>query len=436
MKAGMLEEYILKQPLKTIKMKKMKITLLTILLALFVQASFAQTLIESSDATAGDVDGNAVLELRSNSKALLLPRIPKATMDGMTSPVNGLMTVTSDQDDNYILFYFDGNLHADSWYRLLASYDGLSSLSDVRRDESPTFESSYYIGASAGPVTDNAMNNLVIGFEAGKNMAKSADDMKNNTVIGARSAEYLISGSFNTFIGNNSGPADGSGGAFNYSTAVGVDLETSGNYSTALGADARAIGTESIAIGHSEALASHAISIGGTAKAEDASAIAIGHGAEAPTAGSVAIGHNAIVTNQSFSNATAIGTDSRADGEYATALGYGAKVYNANSTAIGYNAITNSDNQIMLGSAEKIFMPGLYNNSSDALEDQDHHAVYIDSSGELRKGPELTATFGDVLKLTPRTSPPNSPLEGYIYYNSDNKKVWVYTGTGGWVSLN
>ena len=418
-------------------MKNMKTTLLTLTLALLAQVSFAQVVI-SNDGTA-TADPSAVLELKTlttsgDAKGLLLPRLDYSSVtNNILNPANGLMVMGGNDSDaeneRGVFVYHKYTVPAEGWYRVLTEYNAtLSMLSDVRR-ESPTFEDSYYIGVGAGPVTGNAINNLVIGFEAGKNMAKSGDDMKFNTVIGARSAEYLTSGSYNTFIGNNSGPADGSGGAFNYSTAVGVNSETYGNYSTALGADARAIGKRSIAIGHSEALASYAISIGDSAIADDLSAIAIGYKAEAPTAGSVAIGHNATVTNQSFSNATAIGTDSRADGQYATALGFGAKAYNENSTAIGYNAQTNSDNQIMLGSAEKIFMPGLYDTGADALEDQGHQAVYIDSSGELRKGPELTATFGDVLKLTPRTSPPNSPLEGYIYYNSDNKKVWVWNGT-------
>ena len=372
-------------------MKKMKLTLLTIALAFLAQATFGQVLITDGTTSTTDPNPNAVLDLKSNQRPLILPwllnsNLPDATTFGSSGmifmgagAINGyyynIRFITEDQSGNSV------------WATALSSLNGLNALADVRQ-ESPLYVSSYYIGEGAGPDTDNAINNLVIGFEAGKNMAKSGGDMKNNTVIGSKSASDLTSGSYNTFVGNNSGPSNGNG-TIEYSTLIGTNALASGNNSTALGAYAEADGPESIAIGHDATSIIEAISIGSEAKALGLSAVALGHLTNSFSEGSIAIGYNAEITYGS-DNAVAIGSNSRADKVNATALGVSAKAIHTNSTAIGYNAETSSDNQIMLGANEFIFMPGIISNGSDAVSG--NLAVYIDqTSGELKKGPALPA---------------------------------------------
>ena len=372
-------------------MKTLKFTLLLLTFALLGQVAIAQVVISDNGTTSADP--NAVLELKSDTKALLLPRLDPAVVFPFTNPVNGLIFVGEDSQGFLEALYFYHKITGASdgaWHKvLLQGVTGLGDLTDVKTTINPASPNapSYYIGLDAGPTTGVAEGNLVIGASAGKNM--DGTGIK-NTVIGFESAENLESGKYNTFVGNNSGPAFGVGaGAVEYSTAIGVDAETQGNFTTALGPVASANGTESIAIGRVATTGqTQAISIGSYAEASGKYAVALGHLSESDAESSVAIGYKAKVPNSTDNNATAVGGNSTASAANSTALGANANVNHSNSTAIGYNAVTNSDNQIMLGANEKVFIPGLILNSNTA--DAGDLAVYIDpTTHQLTQGPAL-----------------------------------------------
>jgi hypothetical protein len=279
MKAGIPDEYMLKQSLKTIKMKNMKFTLLTVLLVFLAQATIAQVLITDDAATFPTANPNAVLDLKSDFKPLILPVLPIENyldldpVTGGTPPAYGMICVTKDTgsppftDFFKLQFYWDlPGTGEDGWKAILTERSYLSALRDVKRTGA-VIRTSYYIGEGAGgPVGAQTEYNTVVGYKAGNSLNSSesntflgyeaggnhaiSDDQSGaggNTAIGAQSGIALTTGYGNTFLGI---AADAlADGTIYFSTAIGSEAKTDGVKSTALGYNATTNGANSTAIG-------------------------------------------------------------------------------------------------------------------------------------------------------------------------------------------
>jgi hypothetical protein len=316
-------------------MKKMKFTLLTILLALFVQASFAQDInmtgkkvlvtdgtMMVTDSAAQDIqvphNTNAILELKSSTKPLILPVIPFNTFTTIT-PAEGMICVTTGVPGfdapafHTLQFYFDEpGTGDDAWYQILTQKHDINSLHDVRR--SGTARTSYYIGIGAGDNASSATeNNTTFGYNAGHSITVS----KANTLLGLDAGKFITTGNPQNNDGNN--------------VAVG------------------ALSGITLVTGHSNTFV-------GTQT--DATA--------AETAFSVAIGYLAKTT-----------------GDESIAIGNEASTNGFRSTAIGSGAATTKPNQVVLGtSSEHVVIPGLYGGTTTA-DSTTNRAVYVTDNGTL-----------------------------------------------------
>ncbi len=85
-------------------MKNLITPILVLLLFPFAEALVAQVAINN---TAIDPDGSAMLDISSNEKGILIPRMTAAQKEGISSPAEGLMVFQTDATAGY--YYYDGS---------------------------------------------------------------------------------------------------------------------------------------------------------------------------------------------------------------------------------------------------------------------------------------------------------------------------------------
>ncbi len=194
-------------------------------------------------------DPSAILDVKSNDKGFLVPRLMENQKNGILNPANGLLIYQTDADSGF--FYFNGA----NWIPILSK----SIVKLIDEDEDTTVEVeqnpdedmvrislggveslTFSRNASAVPTLElkNAFDNTVVGEFAGLNLSPNGIDGKYNTFLGHNAGRLATSAGFNTFLGNNAG--------YNASTSVlntfvgneaGYNNE-SGNSNTAIGQQA------------------------------------------------------------------------------------------------------------------------------------------------------------------------------------------------------
>lgn len=217
-------------------------------------------------------DGTAILDVKSTTKGILIPRMTLAERSSIASPVAGLMVY---QTDNYTGFYFfngsiwfvfddDGTTVSDiddnTKMQVEESADediirfDIDGTEKMRLKES-TLEfvntgKSVFIGEEAGEVDDETENsNVFIGYQAGKSNTSGAYNTvsgykalysnttadsntalgykalynnslgSSNTGIGYEALKNITTGANNTAIGEDAGPTSSgtnNSGAFGY----------------------------------------------------------------------------------------------------------------------------------------------------------------------------------------------------------------------------
>ncbi len=286
-------------------------------------------------------DPSAMLDVKSTTKGLLLPRMSGAQRIGIVSPATGLMVY--DTDSNTFWCYAGS-----SWIEIVSGYVAL--LQDADADTKVEVEQSadedtirftvagveiakmdnerlhvqslgrsLFIGKDAGLNDDGTNNeNSFVGYEAGMQNTAGIS----NTAFGYRGLRANTAGTFNTAIGHEALAANTTG--HNNST-VGNDAllsNTTGIDNTAIGGDVlknNISGSFNTAIGRS----------------------ALGFN----TAGqyNVAVGNSALTTNTGDYN-TGIGALSlsvNSIGEHNVGIGYSANMFNligSRNTIVGYEA--------------------------------------------------------------------------------------------------
>ncbi len=296
-------------------------------------------------------DASAMLEVTSDSKGILIPRLSSAQRIGITTPANGLMVFDTDTKS---FWYYDEGASTPVWTQIISSNNN-SELSDADGDTKIQVEessdediihfdmggkeyfnmykgrlninntgNSVFIGNYAGikdDLTDN--NSTFLGYSAG--MENTSGDY--NTAVGGRALYQNTTGDDNVAIGNDAMITNTLGGG---NTAIGVrSLEdnTKGYYNVAVGYFSLNNNIESnsnTAVGR-YSLYSH--------KRND---------------DNTAIGTHSLANDTSGYANTAVGSyslRSNINGDKNTALGYGALWSSEGAdenTAVGYNALTNS----------------------------------------------------------------------------------------------
>ncbi|NOX85784.1 MAG: hypothetical protein GXO86_07445, partial [Chlorobi bacterium] len=239
-----------------------KFTLFFIVLLMTVTAIQSQVAI-NTDGSAPDP--SAMLDVKSDTAGILIPRMTANQRDAISNPANGLMVYVTDDSTFY---YYSGtawekvgkgarlwSVDTDTIYRLAGS----TKLVTIRPDY-PTLEvkghisqtgtgQSVFIGEGAGENDDLSDNhNVFIGYEAAKNntsgyncAAFGYQSLKNNTTgrdnaaFGYQSLFTNSTGVHNVAIGSGALYSNNTG---NDNTAIGfisLAMNTSGSSNTATG---------------------------------------------------------------------------------------------------------------------------------------------------------------------------------------------------------
>ena len=254
------------------------------MLNISVYAQTGGVVISNGAATA---DGSAMLDVQSDTKGMLVPRMTEAQRDAINPAptATGLMIYQTDGTAGF--YYFDGT----AWKSIGAGVHGINDLTDGK-----TGGFNVFLGEDAGTNNTSGDENTAVGYWAfaanltgSKNVANGAFALQANstglanTAVGYSALDAGNKGDYNTAVGalalrNNLG---------NNNTALGytaLDVNTAGNNNTALGHGANVTSsnlTNATAIGYNAKVAtSSSLVLGGTGT----DAVKVGIGTNAPSA--------------------------------------------------------------------------------------------------------------------------------------------------------
>src|SRR5690554_1748231 len=260
------------------------------------------------------INPNAVLDIESNNKGLLLPRLALTATDNvapLTAHVAGMTvynTATNGDDETAVTpgyYYNDGT----QWVRIVSS-------ADMKTEP-------WYNQDTNTEATENTQNI----YQMGK-VAIGRDE----TVAGARLdvAGNVTVGEGNTFLNDIEGLNSLAVGMGNH---VGVRGLVVGNDNTVTGVNSFAVGSEN------EVTGPNSIAMGAGSNATGTNSIAIGNYATASAANSVVLGGSN--NTSSGLNAFSGGSSAVANGDNATAFGLNVTASSFAEIVLGkYNAIT------------------------------------------------------------------------------------------------
>lgn len=207
--------------------------ILTLALAFGCGAAFAQKADNVGIGTSKP-DPSAILDLNSNSKGLLLPRMSEAQRNAIKNPAAGLIIFQTDQVVG--TYTFDGT----AWQPSSARVGSVSAVGAWDLNGNTGVSASNFIGSDAQPIRFKiagtqigilaADNFTFMGYESGMNNSGST----HNTAMGFRALKSIVTGIRNVAVGSqallNNTASD--------NTAIGFDAlktNTSGNNNVAIG---------------------------------------------------------------------------------------------------------------------------------------------------------------------------------------------------------
>ncbi|HYV93815.1 MAG TPA: tail fiber domain-containing protein [Chitinophagales bacterium] len=340
-------------------MKKIKNYLASIFLvaAMPLSSALAQNSFPSTGSTGIGTtapNASALLEVKSTTKGVLIPRMTKTQRDVIASPATGLLIYQTNSTPGF--YYFDGS----SWTEL----KNTGANKNLNNLKTPTA-----VNVDMLPGTNNAVN-LGSASTSWKDVYLDGDiymddtrvlsfPFQTNSFIGNFAGNSTSTGIENTITGYNSLSFNTNG---SYNTATGsyaLGLNTTGNFNTANGRAAlymNTTGYDNTAIG-GHSLYSNTSGYNNTAVGVN-SLVQNSFGV-----GNTAMGHGTLYTNTSGHYNTAIGFQAlqwNTDAQNNTAVGAGAGylfTYGWNNTLIGEEAEANGSgyyNTIALGQAATV----------------------------------------------------------------------------------
>jgi len=305
--------------LSGIKNTLVRTSFFTLFLLFFACSSFAQVGINTDNSAP---DASAILDIKSTTKGMLVPRMTTPQRDAISSAATGLLVFDTDLSS---FWFYDGT----AWEDL--STNGTSDhIADADNDTKIQVEESG---------DEDKIRFDIDGTEFGYMDGKTF---------------HLEAAGSSLFIGTNAGASDD--GTDNYNTFIGIDAgkeNTTGDWNTANGYQAlfnNTTGYKNTANGY-QALYENISGDWNTANGCYALTLnTSGHS-------NLANGYAALINNTSGSYNVVNGNHALANnfsGNYNTAVGYSANVSSGNltnATAIGANARVNASNKIRLGDA-------------------------------------------------------------------------------------
>jgi hypothetical protein len=276
-------------------MKQLALHLILIVLSI---TSHAQSVaINNTGAVAAN---SALLDISSNTKGILVPRMNKAQKNAITSPATGLL-IYQDAPDSTGFYYYSGT--AWLWLAIANNTNDWRTIGNIGTDTSVNF-----IGTT---------DNMPIRFKQNNNWIGQFNSNNSNFFIGTNSGK-ITTASTNTAFGANSLASNITGVGNLAMGAAAMSLSTSGSRNTAIG---------------DSAMYTNSFNNGGVAYAMDNTAL-----------GSKALFFNQPTTNSNGYKNTAIGSEAlylNTTGFENTAVGTGAlhdNISGNQNTAVGRSA--------------------------------------------------------------------------------------------------
>lgn len=341
-------------------MKTIKITLLALTLSLGFSVAIAQNQGVAINTDGSQADASALLDVKSTTGGVLVPRMDMAERDLIATPATGLLIYQSDNTPGF--FYYDGaawiaiggasgpdgdwTISGNDLYNNNSGNTGIGTSSPGAKLEvaghiwQTGTGNSVFLGENAGAADDLSGNSNVF---IGQGAAQSNLDGENNVAIGSQSMLANTSGIRNIAIGTSALWFNGDG-LSNISIGHGTSANNiSGSYNTVLGTWAF----------KSFANTSYNTAIGFNA-CGDFQALPWIQGKYSGDR-LTAMGYEALFKNQDGIRNTGVGYQALHEneaGDYNTALGYAASQNLAglnNTTALGNGATPSASNQVVLG---------------------------------------------------------------------------------------
>jgi hypothetical protein len=332
-----------------------KLFTLSLLLLLTGNAIFSQMLV-ARDVDTRRMSKSAMLEIRSNNRGLLIPRIALEHFKDTNSvkdPAVSLMVFTFGTPGLARGFYY---WNGSQWERFTTGLEGAGSdtLSNI------------FIGTQSGSSNTTGASNTAFGYFSlkgnttgtqnaafGANALTANTTGRNNTASGAQALAQNTAGNFNTANGRQALFANVFGSENTATGNQALASNTNGSTNTAYGSQSMFGNTTGGANTATGANSLKANTSGGNNTANGESALL----ANTNGFGNSAVGLNSLRNNTTGNDNTAVGIAAlRANttGSKNTAIGALADV-NAgvfeNSTAIGYGAIVNGSNLVQIGNS-------------------------------------------------------------------------------------
>ncbi len=304
-------------------MKRLLNLLLVLFLSLIGNYVYAQGIAVNNDGTTASA--SAMLDVKSTTKGMLVPRMTAVQKNAISSPATGLLVYQTDSTAGF--FYYNGS----TWQPISASVASQWTTSGTN-------------------IYNNNTGNVGIGVTAPL------------AGLHANEKNILFTGRFDPTHGGviTPAPISGEGGrmmwysssdAFRAGYAIGTewDSDSIGYFSAGLGEGVKASGYASVATGaRTTASGSTATAMGNNTRASGNMATAMGHNAAASGQTSMATGEE---TKASGDYSTAMGTQTRASGFSSTALGDSTLASGTRSTAMGWRTVASGTNSTAMGTS-------------------------------------------------------------------------------------
>lgn len=370
------------------------------LLQLCSQFSVAQSVAINTDGAVANA--SAILDVKSSTKGLLIPRLSTTQRTAIASPATGLLVFDTDFN---AFWFFDGtawkklDAAGNSWSitgnsgttagtHFIGTTDGVDAVLKTNNTERMRWLNAVNGNNSIAAIStgDLTVNGISIGRGPGNvvsNTVTGADALytntsgSNNTATGAQAMYYNTTGSYNTAYGfqalasNTTASQNTAIGHFSLyanstgyaNTAVGLSSQfssTSGYGNTSVGSNslfAITTGYDNTAMGvgalGANSSGNNNVAVGRVSMNGNTTGMFNAAFGAAALAGNTTGNYNAALGDYAL-NVNTIGT-------YNTALGYGANVSQGdltNATAIGNNAVVNASNKVVIGNSSVTVIGG------------------------------------------------------------------------------
>lgn len=321
---------------------KKKCLLIVLLLCFYYLPGIAQSFAINTDGSTANA--SALLDVKSITKGILIPRMTLVNRNAIATPATGLMIYQTDNTPGF--YYYDGA----SWVDVVSSGNNLWSKSGVDIYNSNTGN------VGIGTTTPLALIQV-------KNGAALFDGNIGVTPVSGAGTRMMWIPAKGAFRAGFVPGTEWDDANIGYSSiAIGYGTTASGSNSTAMGNNSLASGNSSLSLGdNTTATGNYSTAMGSYTTASGQYSTAIGNFTTAPGGTSIAMGNSTIASG---SISTAMGNLSIASGAVSTAMGLFLKSKSCAGFTIGvYNDSANAADPLSINSLNRIFQVG--NGTSD-----------------------------------------------------------------------